>query len=1258
MMENTFALAFRANPVMMLIYSVESGAIIEANESFADKCGSTAQELAGKCLSDLDIWTTPDIPEELTQRIVREGKVSEIKTVCQSPNGVSWPVRICANSMISSTGTCAVVTFEEVKAVQNTDDPMQKNAKYFHSLIGAVPEIIHITDRRQKAKAPEDFEIKYHRLHESMMDAFAAVDMQGRIIEYNESYRKLLGYEQDELLSLTYDDITPEKWHAAEAEIIKKQVLARGFSDIYEKEFRRKDGTIIPVEMRTVLLRDAAGQPNCMWGIVRDLSQYKRVEAALRESEERFHMLVENAPEAIFVYDVDLARYIDANENAERLFGCSRKKLLESGPMAFFSQKQPDNRPVEESIAEHCVRALAGETVVAERSIHTAGGKDIICEVRLAPFPSPGRRLLRGTYIDITEQKKEEAALHEGERRLATLMANLPCIAYRCQNDPSRTMEFLSEGCLELTGYPAENIIFNTRMAYNDIIHPEDRDVVRTEVQAAIQENRPFRLIYRIHTAREEMRWVLEKGRGIYDQQGAFQALEGFITDVTEQKRAEAALRESEERLKLKLDSILLPDVNISDQELSNMLDTPAIQTLMDRVYELTNMAIAVLDVKGKILVASGWQDICTQFHRVHPETCRSCIESDLFLSNNLLPGKYVEYKCKNNLWDVVTPLYIGDKHVANIYTGQFFYSDENVDERFFIDQAKKYGFNLEQYLAALHRVPRFTRPQVTCLMDFLVGFSELISKLSIGNLKLAKAMIEQSRYAEALRQSESNTQQIIEKSPLSIVLEDLNGNVVYLNERFIQTFGYTLDDIPTLEQWWQRAYPDITYRQEVSAIWRKTRDMADQDGKDIEPRDYRVTCKDGMVRQVKIFGTRIGDKNLVILDDVTERRRVDETLQKSRLMLLDVIENFPGVVFWKDCHSVYLGCNKAFAHAAGLHEPDEIIGKTDDDLPWARFEAATYQADDQEVMISGHPKLGIIETQNQAEGRVAWFETNKVPLVDGSGKVIGILGTSNDITARKMAEDQLIQESRRKDEFLAMLSHELRNPLAPIRNAIEVMRLAGRNEEIFNRQRTIIERQVKQLSRLLDDLLDVACITRGRIGIKKERIALSNVIDQALETTMILSGERRADFSCLITEKNIMLDGDLPRLVQVVCNLLGNAMKYSEPGQPVSLSVFTEPSSDPTHPREAVICVEDSGIGIDPDLLPKIFDLFVQADKTLDRSRGGLGLGLTLTRRIVELHGGRIHASSPGLGQGSQFKVWLPVEIEQEPSPPRTQSK
>src|SRR5476651_893652 len=247
------------------------------------------------------------------------------------------------------------------------------------------------------------------------------------------------------------------------------------------------------------------------------------------------------------------------------------------------------------------------------------------------------------------------------------------------------------------------------------------------------------------------------------------------------------------------------------------------------------------------------------------------------------------------------------------------------------------------------------------------------------------------------------------------------------------------------------------------------------------------------------------------------------------------------------------------------------------------------------------------------------------------------------DVTAVHQRAYELAELDRRKDEFLAMLSHELRNPLAPILNAALLLRLhSNRNrlhgieDPVVHQSAGIIERQVGQLARIVDELLEVSRITTGRIQLQKERIALSVVVEHAVATVRSLIDQRKHELTVSLPTQAIWLNADAARLEQVVVNLLTNAAKYTDEGGHVWLTLQQEG-------EEAVLSVRDTGVGIAPEILPRIFDLFTQAERSLDRSQGGLGIGLALVQRLVEMHGGTVTASS-ALGQGSEFVVRLPV--------------
>jgi signal transduction histidine kinase/DNA-binding response OmpR family regulator len=255
---------------------------------------------------------------------------------------------------------------------------------------------------------------------------------------------------------------------------------------------------------------------------------------------------------------------------------------------------------------------------------------------------------------------------------------------------------------------------------------------------------------------------------------------------------------------------------------------------------------------------------------------------------------------------------------------------------------------------------------------------------------------------------------------------------------------------------------------------------------------------------------------------------------------------------------------------------------------------------------------------------------------------IANVLGTA---IQRGRHEDEIQEASRRKDEFLAMLAHELRNPLAPILNVVHLLRHVEMKGPGFDQAHKVLDRQVRHLTRLVDDLLDVSRITRGKIDLRKERVELRALVDRVVESLHPLVEARELRLSVTFPPEPIHFEADPTRLEQILANLLNNAVKYTEPGGSIWLNAAWEHD-------EVKVAVKDTGIGISKELLPHVFDLFMQADQSLDRAQGGLGIGLTLVRRLVELHGGRVEVSSPGPGQGSEFSVRLPAPAEPAGTP------
>jgi PAS domain S-box-containing protein len=284
---------------------------------------------------------------------------------------------------------------------------------------------------------------------------------------------------------------------------------------------------------------------------------------------------------------------------------------------------------------------------------------------------------------------------------------------------------------------------------------------------------------------------------------------------------------------------------------------------------------------------------------------------------------------------------------------------------------------------------------------------------------------------------------------------------------------------------------------------------------------------------------------------------------------------------------------------------------------------------------------------RRRKDGQLIDVSLTVSPIRDAGGTIVGASKIARDISERKRAQQALEDANRYKDEFLAMLAHELRNPLAPISNALQLMRVVDPASTHSVQARAIMERQLAHLVRLVDDLMEVSRITRGKIELRREALLLSSVMLSAVETARPAIEAARHNFRIDMPSQAIEIDGDFVRLAQVISNLLGNAAKYTDEGGEISLEASRQGD-------EALVRVRDNGIGIEPDMLPHIFEMFGQVPASQRRSQGGLGIGLALARALVELHGGRIEVKSAGRGKGSEFTVRLPMARAARNAPPR----
>jgi two-component system CheB/CheR fusion protein len=386
----------------------------------------------------------------------------------------------------------------------------------------------------------------------------------------------------------------------------------------------------------------------------------------------------------------------------------------------------------------------------------------------------------------------------------------------------------------------------------------------------------------------------------------------------------------------------------------------------------------------------------------------------------------------------------------------------------------------------------------------------------------------------------------------------------------------------------------------------------------------------------------------VITLIDVSGLKSAEDALFHERYLLNSLLSSIPDAIYFKDLRGRLIRANEAMAARLDLPDPAAAVGKTAMELP------------NQEAALELHRKDEVVirtgETQRYKLERSLpfkpgepdrWDLVTRLPLRDRAGGVVGMAAIFRDVSEQKLAEEKIQDSVRRRDQFLAMLSHELRNPLGAIVNATALLKSprAAANTPKFL---SILERQSEQMAELLDDLLEASRVTQNKITLKRRPVDLRSAAREAADSARGLFESRGLTFATDLDGEPLWIDADPSRLQQIQVNLLNNAAKYTPKGGQVTLRVAREDGA-------AVFRLQDNGVGLPPEMTESIFELFVQSKRTLDRSAGGLGVGLTLVRSLVNLHGGTVQVHSDGEGKGCEFVVRLPLtdrgETRAEPS-------
>ncbi len=530
----------------------------------------------------------------------------------------------------------------------------------------------------------------------------------------------------------------------------------------------------------------------------------------------------------------------------------------------------------------------------------------------------------------------------------------------------------------------------------------------------------------------------------------------------------------------------------------------------------------------------------------------------------------------------------------------------------------------------------------VTALRDAQDG---IIGYLLIGTDNTARKQVEAERMLldQRIRDQQFYTRSLIESNIDALMTTDPRGIITDVNKQMEELTGSTRDELIGAP------FKDYFTNPDRAEAGIK---LVLAEGK---VTDYELTAcaKDGQETVVSYNASTFYDRDrklqgvFAAARDVTARKQVeaermllDQRVRDQQFYTRSLIESNIDALITTDPRGIISDVNK---------QMEELTGCTRDELIGAPFKDYFTNPDRAEAgikLVLAEGKVTDYElTARARDGQETVVSYNATTFYDRDRKLQGVFAAARDVTERSRLEQQTSLQAvelsdlhRRKDEFLAMLSHELRSPLAPIANAVQMLGLQKGNESEMQKQaREIIERQAGQLQHLVDDLLEVSRITTGMVQLRRTTVEISEIINGAVETVRPLLDARQHCITLSVPDQPIWLHADAARLEQVVVNLLTNAAKYTDEGGQVWLTVQTEPN-------ECVIRIRDTGVGITPELLPCIFELFTQAERSLDRSQGGLGIGLALVRRLTELHGGKVEVQST-LRQGSEFVVRLPLE-------------
>jgi PAS domain S-box-containing protein len=895
-----------------------------------------------------------------------------------------------------------------------------------------------------------------------------------------------------------------------------------------------------------------------------------------------------------------------------------------------------------------------------------------------------------GTQRDVTEQKKLEVVLRASEEKFRSHAEAIPQIVWITR--PDGWHEYYNGHWYDYTGMSPEESI---GWGWSAPLHPEDKEKSIQRWEQAISSGEPYVIEYRFRARDGSYRWFLGRALPVRDENGDIVQWFGTCTDIEDQKRTEELLCQRERELQMERNR--LADLFMQAPAFITVLRGP--EHVFELVNPPYLQLVGYRDLLGKTvrdalpeLEGQGLFELVDEVYR----TGQPFVGQDVrVLVQQQQKGPLVE----RHLDFIYQPILDAEGAVTGIFalgldvterkravealresemrfraifnqvtvgivltdlTGRFLmmnqrfcdivgYSEERLLQLKMQDIT--HPEDLPRNLQLFQRMvtegenfsieKRYLKPDGTPVW---VDNSITLVKEEGGAAPYVTAVVldvtERKRAEEALLMHS----RVLKSMTEGVSVTDEEGVILYTNPAEEAIFGYGPGELIGQHVTVQNAYPPEENQRRVAEVIETLKTQGAWQGEWLNRR------KDGstFLTFARITALEMEGKSfwVCVQDDITQRRELEVELQHQRELLQTITDNADSALVMLDSSGYFTFVNPAFTRITGYTKED-LQGKPVHDAVHYKYpDGRPFPIEECPIDNSYwnlKPIRGLQEVFVRKDGSLFPVVAAVAPL-EKDGETVGGVLEFRDVTEEKEMErllreaaNHLADMNRQKDEFLAMLAHELRNPLAPILTATHLMKMKDLADPALQRIQDTVERQVLKMSRLVDDLLDVARITRGMVELKKATVDLASVLTHTVQTVRPEIDRREQRLYVSLSPEPLWIEADPTRLEQIITNLLTNSSKFTEQGGEIRISVERDGG-------EAIVRVRDTGKGISQHHLPYIFDLFTQVNPTIDRAEGGLGLGLTLVKNLTQQHGGSVEAHSEGPGKGSEFVVRLPL--------------